>query len=79
VISKVSSLWPERYHFISDATLVEARALQNGQILVGKIGCNKIEVNLDYVQVIEVMENGENALDPAVEIYEECSNLCHNL
>jgi hypothetical protein len=78
-MSKVSSLRPERYPFVSDAASVDARALQNGLILAGQIGCNKIEVNLDYVQVIEVMENGENALDPAVEICEEYSNLCHNL
>jgi hypothetical protein len=32
--------------FISDASTADARALQDGLILVSQMGCNRLEVNL---------------------------------
>jgi ribonuclease HI len=46
--------------FISDPSSAEARALGDGLILAGQIGCNRIEVNSDCMDVIEVMNQGGN-------------------
>jgi ribonuclease HI len=64
--------------FISDPSTAEARALRDGLILAGQIGCNRLEVNSDCMDVIDVMVNGGNSLGPAAAIYEECSFLCRN-
>jgi ribonuclease HI len=64
--------------FISDPSTAEARALRDGLILAGQIVCNRLEVNSDCMDVIDVMENGRNSLGPAAAIYEECSFLCRN-
>jgi ribonuclease HI len=64
--------------FISDPSSAEARALRDGLILAGQIGCNRIEVNSDCMDVIEVMNQGGNSFGPAAAIYEECSMLCHS-
>jgi hypothetical protein len=61
--------------FISDPS-TEARALRDGLILAGLVGCNRIEVNSDCMDVIEVMNQGGNSLSLAAAIYEECSMLC---
>jgi ribonuclease HI len=64
--------------FISDAALAEARALKDGLILAGNLGCSRLEVESDCMEVIDVMKNGGNSLGPAAAIYEECSFLCRN-
>jgi ribonuclease HI len=64
--------------FISDPSSAEARALRDGLILAGQVGCNRIEVNSDCMDVINVMNQGGNSFGPAAAIYEECSMLCHN-
>jgi hypothetical protein len=64
--------------FISDPSTAEARALRDGLLLAGQLGCNRIEVNSDCMDVIEVMNEGGNSLGPAAAIYEECSFLCRN-
>jgi ribonuclease HI len=64
--------------FVSDASTAEAYALRDGLILAGQMGCNRIEVNSDCMEVIEVMQNGGSSLGPAAAIYEECSFLCRN-
>jgi hypothetical protein len=63
--------------FVSYASTVEARALRDGLILEGQVGC-RLEVNSDCIEVIEVMQNGGNSFDLAAAIYEECTSLCHN-
>jgi hypothetical protein len=42
------------------------------------VGCNRLEVNSDCIEVIEVMQNGPKFFLPAAAIYEECTSLCHN-
>jgi hypothetical protein len=61
--------------YVSDVSTAEARALRDGLILAGQIGCNRIEVNSDCLDMIEVMRNGGNSFEPAATIYEECSPL----
>ena len=64
--------------FVSDPATAEAYALRDGLILAGQIGCNRIEVNSDCVEVIDVMKNGGNSLGPAAAMYEECTLLCRS-
>jgi hypothetical protein len=64
--------------FVSDASIAEARALRDGLLLAVLMGCNKIEVNSDCMDVVDVMKNGGNSLGPGAAIYEECSFLCRN-
>jgi hypothetical protein len=61
--------------FISDPSTTEAIAFRDGMILAGQIGCNRLEVNSDC---IDVMVNGGNSLGPAAAIYKECSFFCRN-
>jgi hypothetical protein len=51
--------------------------LQDGLILVGRVGCNKIEVNLDCMDVINVMKSGGDSIGLVAAIG-ECSLLSHN-
>ena len=64
--------------FAVDPATTEAQALRDGLLLAGQIGCNRIEVNSDCVEVIDVMKEGGNSLGPAAAIYEECTLLCRN-
>jgi hypothetical protein len=64
--------------FVSDAPTAEALALRDGLLLAGQLGCNRLEVNSDCMEVIEAMHNGENCLRPAAAIYEECNFLSRN-
>ena len=62
--------------FVEDAATAEACALHDGLLLAGKIGCNKLIVESDCLEVVEIMQNGRNSLGAAA-IYEECTFLCH--
>jgi ribonuclease HI len=64
--------------FVSDAATAEARALRDGLLLAGQIGFNRLEVDSDCMEVIDVMKNGGNSLGPAAAIYDECSFLSRN-
>jgi hypothetical protein len=64
--------------FISDDTTAEATALRDGLLLAGQIGCNRIEVNSDCLEVMEIMMDGGDSMGAAAAIYEECTFLCHN-
>ena len=61
-----------------DAPTVEATPLQDGGVLAGNVGCNRLVVESDCMEVVEVMHNGGNSLDVAAAIYEECTFLCHD-
>jgi ribonuclease HI len=67
-----------RLPFVSDAPTVEARALRDGLILATQVGCNRIEVNSDCMEVIEIMNDGGNFLGAAAAIYEDCILLCRS-
>jgi hypothetical protein len=64
--------------FISDAATAEATTLRDGLLLAGQIGCNRIEVNSDYLEVMEIMQNGGDSMGAPATIYEECTFLCRN-
>jgi hypothetical protein len=64
--------------YVGDAAMAEATALRDGLILAGNIGCNKIMVESDCIEVVEVMQNGGNSIGPTAAIYDECTFLCHN-
>ena len=64
--------------FAEDAATAEARGLKDGLILANNIGCKKVEIRADCMEVIEVMQHGGNSLGPAAAIYEECTFLCRN-
>jgi hypothetical protein len=38
--------------FIYDPSTAEARALRDGLLLAGQLGCNRVEVNSDCMYVI---------------------------
>ena len=37
--------------FVSDPSTAEAQALRDGLLLAGQLGCNRIEVNSDCVEI----------------------------
>ena len=64
--------------FVEDAATAEARGLRDGLLLANEVGCNKIYVEADCLEVIEIMLSGSNSLGPAAAIYEECTFLSSN-
>ena len=42
----------------TNAGMAEARALRDGLLLAGQVGCNKVEINSDCLEVIDVMKEG---------------------
>jgi ribonuclease HI len=60
---------------VGDVPTAEARALRDGLVLAGQMGCSKLEVNSDCMEVINTMEQEGNSAGPAAAIYEECAFL----
>jgi ribonuclease HI len=60
---------------VGDASTAEARALKDGLVLAGQMGCSKLEVNSDCMEVINTMTQEGNSAGPAAAIYEECAFL----
>jgi hypothetical protein len=54
----------------------EDRALRDGLHLVGEVGCTRLVVNCDCMNVIEIKQDGGNSLGAAATIYEERYFLC---
>lgn len=44
--------------FVEDAATAEARGLKDGLILANNTGCNKLEIESDCMEVIDIMTNG---------------------
>ena len=63
---------------VDEAATAEAHGLRNGLLLAGMVGCNKIMVESDCMEVVQIMQDDGNSLGPAAAIYEECSFLCRN-
>ena len=59
--------------FVEDATTAEARGLRDGLLLANEVGCNRICVEADCLEVVEIKQGRGNSLGPAATIYEECS------
>lgn len=54
--------------FIDDPAGAEARALLNGLILSGQVGCSKLLVESDCMEVVEIMQQGGNSIGPAAAV-----------
>ena len=64
--------------FVEDAATAESRGLRDGFLLANEVGCNKICVEADCMEVVEIMQGGGNSLGRATAIYEEYSFLATN-
>jgi hypothetical protein len=64
---------------ISDASIAEARVVRDGLILAGHIGCTKLEVESDCIEVIDTMKHNGNLEGAAAVIFEECAFLARVL
>ena len=64
---------------VEDVSTAEALALKNGLALAIEVGCNRILIESDCLEVIEVMESGGNSIGAAAAIYENITFLCRNL
>ncbi|KQK16265.2 hypothetical protein BRADI_1g27874v3 [Brachypodium distachyon] len=60
---------------VADAPTAEAIALRDGLLLAGQVGCNRLEINSDCMEVVQTMLDGGKSIGPAAVIYEECSFL----
>ena len=56
-----------------DAPMAEAFALKDGLMLAQHIGGNRIIIQSDYMEVIEIMSNGGFTANLAVIVYDECN------
>ena len=63
---------------VDDATTAVAHALRNGLLIAGQMGCNRVIVESDCLEVIQIMQSRGNSLGAAAAIYEECSFLCRS-
>jgi ribonuclease HI len=62
-------------HHVADAPTAEAMALRDGLKLAVQIGCNRIIIQSDCMQVVSTMEEGGFSASTAAPIYDECSLL----
>jgi hypothetical protein len=62
--------------FVEDAATADAMVLRDGLIMVEALGCSKLVINSDCVEVIDVMKNGGHTQGPAAAIYEDFFFLC---
>jgi hypothetical protein len=60
---------------VADASTAEALALRDGLQLVGQVGCSRLMVQSDCMDVILTMQDGGNSVGAAAAIYEECAFL----
>uniref|UniRef100_A0A0A9BCZ9 RNase H type-1 domain-containing protein n=1 Tax=Arundo donax TaxID=35708 RepID=A0A0A9BCZ9_ARUDO len=62
--------------YVTDAQTAEDLALRDGLILAGQIGCMKIMVESDCMEVVEIMREGGDTRNVTAAIYEDCTFLC---
>ena len=60
------------FHLV-DAPMAEAYALKEGLMLAQHIGGNRLIVQSDCMEVVEIMGNGGFMANSAVAIYDECN------
>ena len=58
---------------VIDAPMAEAYALKEGLMLTQHIGCNRLTVQSDYMEVVETMNNGGFSANSAAALYDECN------
>jgi hypothetical protein len=58
--------------FVEDAGTAEAMVLRDGLMMVQVIGCSKLVIKSDCVEVVDVMKNGGHTQGSATAIYKYC-------
>ena len=58
-----------------DAASSEAAALRDGLLLAQQIGCTRIEIQSDCMEVVQTMHDGGFSVTAAVAIYDEIVDL----
>ena len=61
-----------RIEWCADVLTAEALALRFGLFLAQKAGCNRLVVNSDNTEVIEIMENGGHSAGAAAAVFDDC-------
>jgi hypothetical protein len=61
--------------YVHDAPMAEAYALRNGIYFALSLGCSRVIVNSDCMDVIETMLNGGQSGGSAASVFEECNRL----
>ena len=56
----------------ADVLTAEAMALRFGLILAQKVGCNRLIINSDNMEVIDTMKNGGQSAGVAAAVFEDC-------
>ena len=57
---------------VVDAPMAEAYALKEGLMLVQHVGCNRIIVQSDCMEVVDIMGDGGFTANSGAAIYDEC-------
>lgn len=60
---------------VMDAPMAEAYALKEGLMLAQHIGCNRLIVQLDCMEVVETMKDGGFSGSSAAALYDECNTV----
>ena len=60
---------------VVDAAMAEAFALRDGLLLAQQIGCNRVEIQADCLEVVTTMNEGGFSATAAAPIYDECCQL----
>ena len=61
-----------KIQYCADSLTAEALALGFGLLLAQKMGCNRLIINSDNMDVIDTMKNGGESAGAAVEIFKDC-------
>jgi ribonuclease HI len=62
--------------FVDSVATAEAMALRDGLTKAESMGCSRLVVNSDCIEVIQIMKNGGYTQGPAAAIYDDCVYLC---
>jgi len=58
-----------------DAPMAEAYALKEGLMLAQHIGCNRLIIQSDCIEVIQIMKEGGFSANSAAAIYDDCNTI----
>jgi hypothetical protein len=56
-----------------DAPMAEAYAMKEGLMLAQHIGCNRLIIQSDYMEVVDTMKDGGFTANSAATLYDECN------
>jgi len=59
--------------YLVDAPMAKAFALKEGLLLAQHAGCNRLIVQSDCMEVVEIMANGGFSTNSATDVYDECN------